>query len=151
MNIEWTNANFEYFENFENESKYLKKNDVQKKKIYKFKKLNIFERNRIQKILKKMRQRIEQLKTQNIINVESFFFDVIISSIKLIMNYQFDFNAQIWTSKNLIKTLLMMNTKIFAINFVNSKYVKKHKISTLFMTKKINFKLTNDFSKHFLI
>ena len=42
-----------------------------------------------------MRQRIEQLKTQNIINVESFFFDVIISSIKLIMNYQFDFNAQI--------------------------------------------------------
>ena len=42
-----------------------------------------------------MRQRIEQLKTQNIINVESFFFDVIISSIKLIISYQLDFDVQI--------------------------------------------------------
>ena len=52
--------------------------------------------------------------------------------------------------KKLIKAILIIDTKIFAKEFVYNKYIKKYKIFTLLITKKINFKLINNFIEHAL-
>ena len=52
--------------------------------------------------------------------------------------------------KKLIKTIFIIDTKVFAKEFVCDKYIKKYKIFTLFITKKINFKLINNFIEHTL-
>ena len=97
-----------------------------------------------------MRKRINQLKTSTKINVNSFFFIVILFSFELTMNYQFDFDVQIWTFKNLAKTTIIINIETFVKKFINDKYVKKYQISTLSITKKINFKLIDNFIEHAL-
>ena len=97
-----------------------------------------------------MRQRIEQLEAQSIASAEPSLSDVTISSIKLVMGHQLDFDAQIWTPGGLAKALLMVDTGASAIGFVNSKYVRRHKIPTLLMTRKVNLKLADDSSEHSL-
>ena len=97
-----------------------------------------------------MRKRINQLKTQINENAEPFFFIVTMFSLELAVKHQLDFDVRIWTSTNLIKALLMMNTNVSTIDFVNFKYVHKHKIFTMFMIKHVNLKLIDDFIEHAL-
>ena len=44
----------------------------------------------------------------------------------------------------------MLNIKTLIAKFVNANYIKKHRIFILFITKKINFKLINNFIEHAL-
>ena len=44
----------------------------------------------------------------------------------------------------------MIDTETFAKGFVYDKYIKKYKIFTLLITKKINLKLINNFIEHAL-
>ena len=98
-----------------------------------------------------MRKRINQLKTQVTVSVDSFFFNVILFFLSLAINHQLDFDAHVWTSNDLIKRNLMIDTKTFAKKFVKDKFVKRYRIFILFMSKKINFKLIDEFTKHALI
>ena len=97
-----------------------------------------------------MRKRINQLKTQVNENAEPFLFIVTMFSLELAVEHQLDFDARIWTSTNLIKALLMMNTDVSATDFVSFKYVHKHKIFTMLMIKHVNLKLIDDFIEHAL-
>ena len=98
-----------------------------------------------------MRKRINQLKTQIRVSVESFFFIVILFFFSFTIDHQLDFDAHIETSNELIKNDFMIDTKVFAKKFVKNKFVKRYRISTLLMSKKINFKLIDEFTKHALI
>ena len=50
----------------------------------------------------------------------------------------------------MIKTIIIIDTKISIKKFINEKYVKKYRISTLLITKKINLKLIDNFIEHIL-
>ena len=113
-------------------------------------KLSVFESSRTQRLLKKMRKRINQLKTQVDVSVESFLFTIIVFSFELKLNHQLNFDVQIWTFEKLIKTILMIDTRIFVKEFVNAAYIKRYQILTLSITKKINLKLANNLTKHAL-
>ena len=97
-----------------------------------------------------MRKRIKQLERQATHAAESFLSTVTISSLRLALGHQLDFDAQVWTPEGLAKAVLMLDTGASAAGFVSANYVKRHRIPTLPMTKKINLKLADDSTEHAL-
>ena len=61
-----------------------------------------------------------------------------------------NFDAKIKTLKNLFEAKLIIDIKTSIKNFVNVKYVKKHKIFIFLIAKKVNLRLTNNFIEHAL-
>lgn len=97
-----------------------------------------------------MRKRITQLEAQAGVSAESFLSTVTLSSLELTMGHQLDFDAQVWTPGGLAKAILMVDTGASAKGFVCDKYIKRYKIPTLPMTKKVNLRLADNSTEHAL-
>ena len=114
-------------------------------------KLNVFDKNRTQKLLKKTRKRINQLKKQqkkvvntHLVIVNLFFCYLNTRTITLRNENQLDFDIMILNFKKWQRAFFMIDSKVFASNFVNVNFVKFHKILTMILTKFINFIMIDD-------
>ena len=112
-----------------------------------FEKLNVFDKNRDRKILKKLRKKIKQFE----IIVESQFIIVKLCSSKLneynqhISNdRQLNFTNKIIINIDAHKTRIMNDIEIFFFFFVNDNYTRLHKLLIVIFFKFIKLKLTNN-------
>ena len=110
-------------------------------------KLKIFETNRIQKFLKKMRKRIRQLKQfvdSHFVIVHLCFSNINTFSFEKLNERQLNFDEQIHTIQNNKKTYVFIDTKTSTSNFINVNFVKQHKLFIIVLTKFIKFRLIDN-------
>ena len=124
---------------------------VQWSKLKSLEKLNVLDENRIQKLLKETRKRISQLKKQqkkivdtHLVIVNLFFCYLNTRTIILRNENQLNFDIIILNFKEWQRISFMIDSRVFASNFVNVNFVKLHKILTMILTKLINFIMIND-------
>ena len=110
-------------------------------------KLKIFETNRIQKFLKKMRRKIRQLKQfvdSHFVIVHLCSSNINTFSFEKLNERQLNFDEQIHTTQNNKKTYVFINTKTSTSSFINVNFVKQHKLFIIVLTKFIKFRLIDD-------
>ena len=110
------------------------------------KKLNVFDDNHTQKLLKEMRKRIHQLKqvvNSHLVIVKLSFCHLNVINI-LINNRQLIFDVKIYTQQELQKITIFIDIEASTLNFVNINFVKLQKISMITLTKLVKLRLAND-------
>ena len=114
-------------------------------------KINNFWIKSLLKNIEKNAQTNQRIKNdRNQFQCRIVFFLIIFSFFELTINHQFNFDVQIFIFEKLTKIIFIIDIKTFVKKFVNVNFVKKYRISTIIITKKVNLKLVDDFTKHAL-
>ena len=94
-----------------------------------------------------MRTKIKQLKTiveSQFVIVKLCAFELNDHTLRQSNEKQLNFENKIQITHNEKKANIITNTKFFVSNFVNTKTIKKFKLSTIILIKLIKFRLTNN-------
>ena len=109
----------------------------------------IFEKRRTQKLFKKTQKRINQLKSQivdsHLATIYIFFHTNIVSFVN---DRQLNFTIKVYTIKSVRKVSLMIDTKVFVIEFVNFNFVKHHKLLMIALSKSMKLRFANNETIH---
>ena len=110
-------------------------------------KLKIFETNRIQKLFKKTRKKIKQLKRL----FDSHFVIVTFCFVHLDVYFsqnhnerQLDFDVKIHIIMKIKKIFLFIDTRVSTFEFVNTNFVKYHKLLKVVLIKSIKLRLIDN-------
>ena len=106
----------------------------------------IFEKKRIQKLLKETQKRINQLKSQVVDShlATIYFFSFHTNIVFLVNDRQLNFTIKVYIVKNVRKVSLMIDIKVFVIEFVSFNFVKHHKLLIITLSKSMKLRLANN-------